>query len=234
MHQSIGQRLLTIAESFLYKVPPLKQSSGHRAEDWGLANPTMTARLELVGVDDVLEIRVFDATSPAEQPVARCPVRCAMGSPPIDAIVDPVVDSSRYFVLRCEDDKKRHAYVGIGFREREVAYDFKATIQDFARSVRREETALEAVRRREDAGETGEPELDLKLKGSIKISLGASSSSSPAPARTGAIAANAPVPKLAPPPAGITPPKSVTEDGSGADDGGDDDDDFGDFESAPA
>lgn len=151
--------LLRIDEAFLYQVPPLKHAAGHKAEDWGLANPTMTAKLELVGIDDVLQIRIVNE----DKVVAVCPVRCAKGSPPIGAIVDPVVDSSRYFVLRCEDEQRRHAYVGVGFRERDVAYDFKASIQDFQRSVQREEEA---------AVVKPEADVDLALKGPIKISLG--------------------------------------------------------------
>lgn len=163
------ERLLSIPETFLYRVPPLKKTSGHRAEDWGLAKPTMTARLELVGVGEVLEIRIMSLED-AEKRVAMCPVRCGPGSPSVDAIVDPVVDSSRYFVLRCEDEKRRHAYVGIGFAERDVAYDFKATIYDFSKKIGRQTTAAEAVKEREKVPET--PALDLKLKGPIKISLG--------------------------------------------------------------
>lgn len=38
----IEQPLLTIKEVFVYRVPPLRASSGHRAEEWGLANPVFT------------------------------------------------------------------------------------------------------------------------------------------------------------------------------------------------
>lgn len=34
--------LLTIKEVFVYKVPPLRSASGHRAEDWNLAAPLFT------------------------------------------------------------------------------------------------------------------------------------------------------------------------------------------------
>ena len=33
-------------ECFLYKVPPLKIASGHRAEDWGLGSPQLTGRVQ--------------------------------------------------------------------------------------------------------------------------------------------------------------------------------------------
>lgn len=187
------QVLLRVDEAFLYQVPPLKHAAGHKAEDWGLGSPTMTAKLELVGVDDVLYIRIVNE----EKIVAVCPVRCAKGSPPIGAVVDSVVDSSRYFVLRCEDDQRRHAYVGVGFRERDMAYDFKASIQDFQRSVQREEEAVNLK---------PESDVDLALKGPIKINLGDSRPRRPV--------SNDTAPRvLAPPPSSL--------------------DDFGDFESAP-
>ena len=44
--------------------------------------------------------------------------------------MEPVVDSSRYFVLRVQaQSSNKHAYVGIGFREREAAFSLKATLQ---------------------------------------------------------------------------------------------------------
>lgn len=38
----LEQPLLTIKEVFVYRVPPLRASSGHRAEEWGLENPVFT------------------------------------------------------------------------------------------------------------------------------------------------------------------------------------------------
>lgn len=38
----VEQPLSTIKEVFVYRVPPLRASSGHRAEEWGLENPVFT------------------------------------------------------------------------------------------------------------------------------------------------------------------------------------------------
>lgn len=40
----IEQPLLTIKEVFVYRVPPLRASSGHRAEEWGLASPVFSGK----------------------------------------------------------------------------------------------------------------------------------------------------------------------------------------------
>ncbi|KAH8059776.1 hypothetical protein JL721_9197 [Aureococcus anophagefferens] len=174
-------------ECFLYKVPPLKIASGHRAEDWGLGSPQLTGRVEIVGVGTTAEVRVFKQDDGAK-PVAVCP-----------------------------DAKKRKAYLGLGFRERDVAYDFKATLCDFKRSVDREEKA-EAdhadYERRQADGADPEPE--------------------PVPRRS--------PPRPAPPPAAAPPPLEnwatfddacpAADGGGDAADGGDDDDGFGDFEQA--
>lgn len=53
-------------------------------------------------------------------------------------IVEPVTDSSRYYVLRVEDPATgRHAFLGLGFNERGEAFDFSAALNDHERQVKR-------------------------------------------------------------------------------------------------
>lgn len=39
--------------------------------------------------------------------------------------MEPVLDSSRYFVLRVDGDGGKRAYIGMGFQERGDAFDFQ-------------------------------------------------------------------------------------------------------------
>ena len=41
-----------------------------------------------------------------------------------------MLDSSRYFVMRIEKDRKK-AYIGVGFQERSEALDFKIALQEY-------------------------------------------------------------------------------------------------------
>ncbi|OIW15508.1 hypothetical protein TanjilG_27359 [Lupinus angustifolius] len=60
--------------------------------------------------------------------------------------VEPVIDSSRYFVLHVEENiggRLRHAFIGIGFRERTEAYDFHAALHDHMKYLDKKTTAEE-------------------------------------------------------------------------------------------
>ena len=87
----------------------------------------------------------------------------------MEYFVESVVDSSRYFVVRIIDEKSgREARIGFGFRDREEATDFRESLQYYARSLKRQEEAAEAMHHADDLAK----ELNLQEGEKIHINLG--------------------------------------------------------------
>jgi hypothetical protein len=137
--------LLTIKEVFVYKVPPLRSASGHRAEDWNLATPLFTGYIRIIQNNNILFIRLYNyknASSLADNDenlvlFGECPIEV---EPKGDIIqfVDAVIDSSRYYVIRLKDrNSTRTTLIGIGFRDRETSFDFKNILNEYVRYVDR-------------------------------------------------------------------------------------------------
>lgn len=142
----------------MYKIPPLKNESGHRANDWDVNKWLWSGRLRMAAKGNELTIYLEDSETGLL--FAACPVR-EPGTGPTS--VETVTDSSRYYVLRIEDGKGHHQYIGMGFRERPDAYDFSATLADHWKGVRREREAAEISEQIANDASAG-PQLDLKLK----------------------------------------------------------------------
>lgn len=54
----------------------------------------------------------------------------------LEHYVEAVVDSTRYFVIRVTDEKAgREALIGLGFRDREEAGDFRAALAKYETDV---------------------------------------------------------------------------------------------------
>lgn len=79
-----------------------------RAADWNLNEPTWNGRMRMVSAGAALNIKLEDKIS--GQLFANCPVEAYPG-----VAIEAVSDSSRYFVLRIQDDNGRSAFIGIGF-----------------------------------------------------------------------------------------------------------------------
>lgn len=143
------QTILQIKEVFVYKVPPLRSASGHRAEEWGLANPVFTGFLIIKQGDTKLRISIYSYKNPQSLATSEDNLvlfgECPIEVPPkgdITYFVDAVIDSSRYYVIRLKDPKStRTTLIGIGFRDREVAFDFKNALNEYVRYVDRMERA---------------------------------------------------------------------------------------------
>lgn len=115
------------AKVHVYQIPPLTSNRGHRADGWDVDAPLWTGRIKalesLGNANSTLDLRLEDAED--GQLFANGPYEGSY-------CVEPVRDSSRFFVLRVVDGSKR-AFLGIGFEERGDAFDLMALLQDFDR-----------------------------------------------------------------------------------------------------
>lgn len=85
--------------------------------------------------------------------------------------IEPVSDSSRYFVLRLTAADGRHAYVGIGFADRGDSFDLNVTLQENFKQMQAEKEQ-EQMNKNPQVDNT--PKLDLGFKSgqTIKINIG--------------------------------------------------------------
>ncbi|POV96249.1 hypothetical protein PSTT_15758, partial [Puccinia striiformis] len=119
--------------------------------------------------------------------------------------VEPVLDSSRYYVVRVEDASTgQRAFLGMGFPERSDSFDFNVALQDWTKRQKN-------TQKREEVDEGPSPHIpsgpkrDFSLKEgqTISISFGGTSnrsSSSSLKKSSGSTASDSLVPPLLPPP----------------------------------
>lgn len=121
--EDIESILYIAREISVYKIPPLKANEGHRANEWGdLAKPLWKGRLRIIETSKGVSLQFEDAQT--GELFAKAEYH------PTRPSVEAVLDSSRYFVVRVEDDGKK-AYIGIGFAERTDSFDFNVALQDY-------------------------------------------------------------------------------------------------------
>jgi adaptin ear-binding coat-associated protein 1/2 len=121
-----------------------------RAQEWE-GNHIWSGRCKVVAKGNHCEVRLEDSTT--GESFGTCPINSTPNAPPS---VEPVTDSSRYFVLRVEDGHGNHAYIGLGFTERSEAFDFRAALQDHQKYVKREKSGTEKI--------APDPSKDYSLK----------------------------------------------------------------------
>ncbi|GAV90014.1 DUF1681 domain-containing protein [Cephalotus follicularis] len=119
------QTLLVVREVSVYKIPPRSTSGGYKC--WESL---------VVSCGDRCEILLEDPNS------GELFASCFMNPGQREAIVESVLDSSQYFGLRIEDGSGKHAFIGLGFTERNEAFYFNVALSDHEKQVRRENTEV--------------------------------------------------------------------------------------------
>mmetsp|Transcript_27093 Transcript_27093/g.64781 ORF Transcript_27093/g.64781 Transcript_27093/m.64781 type:complete len:159 (-) Transcript_27093:1298-1774(-) len=131
-------KLLGIAECFMYRLPK-GSSSPYRAETWNLTKPLQCVSLRIERRGDVL-LLIFTYTHEHEKSsklFALCSVDVTKH--PLDHYVEAVLDSTRYFVIRVSDEKAgREALIGLGFRDREEAGEFRSALAKYEGDITKE------------------------------------------------------------------------------------------------
>ncbi|KAF8605446.1 adaptin ear-binding coat-associated protein 1 NECAP-1 [Ceratobasidium sp. AG-I] len=117
--------LFMCRDVMVYKIPPRQSNAGYRATEWGdLSAFLWKGRMRIIEKGITCSIRLEDPNT--GEVFAQAPYDVT------GMAVEAVLDSSRYFVLRAEDQGKK-AYIGIGFTERAESFDFNVALQDYTK-----------------------------------------------------------------------------------------------------
>ena len=160
------ETLLKVRRCFAYQVPVTDGHVSVQCESWGLESPIFTGELHVLAKNQWLHIRlILDGNTFADTVWLDC---STVNKPaPLEAFIDNARDSSRYFVIRVGDTPgpkpRRVVPMGLGFRERNHAFDLMAAIRDRIAQVQRGESPEESLKRMalDDAKETAEAEARL-------------------------------------------------------------------------
>ncbi len=102
----------------VFKLPHIKTSSGYRASEW--TEQIWSGKLKIISKGHENAIVLYDSL--VENKIFAV-------SPIKEGSVTNVIDSSRYFVLRVENNQGKHTYIGIAFNDRNDSFDFNVTLQ---------------------------------------------------------------------------------------------------------
>ncbi|XP_056304316.1 adaptin ear-binding coat-associated protein 2 [Danio aesculapii] len=150
------------AEVHVYRIPPRSSNRGYRAADWKLDEPAWSGRMKITAKGKTAYIKLEDRNT------GELFAQAAVDQYP-SSVVEAVVESSRYFVIRIEDGNGRHAFIGLGFADRGDSFDFNVALQDHFKWVKQESDLA-----RQEAVQDSVPKLDLGFKEgqTIKINIG--------------------------------------------------------------
>lgn len=155
--ESFEHTLLVVREVSVFKIPPRSTSGGYKCGEWLQSDKIWSGRLRVVSCKDRCEIRLEDPNS------AELFAACFVLPGQRESAVESVLDSSRYFVLKIEDGRGKHAFIGLGFAERNEAFDFNVALSDHEKYVKRE-NEKEAGEASDDSHIDIHPAVNQRLK----------------------------------------------------------------------
>ncbi|KAK1598236.1 uncharacterized protein LY79DRAFT_506520 [Colletotrichum navitas] len=177
------QRILFIASgAHVYNIPPMTSNKGYTAAGW-TERQIFTARLR------VLETAWETAAAATPTPVGENHIKVDIvledpsngqlfAAAPYTSIsvVEPVLDSSRFFAVRVMDGQGRKAVLGVGFEERSEAFDFGVALQEAQKSLGLLDAshAKQAAENSKRAEEEKNKDYSLKEGETITINFGGS------------------------------------------------------------
>jgi hypothetical protein len=171
------QRILFIATGVhVYNIPPLTSTKGYTAASWteDPKRQIFTCRLRVVETaipqddgDDQVKIDLVLEDASSGQLFAAAPYITP-------AVVEPALDSSRFFAVRVQDGAGRKATLGIGYEERSIAFDFSIALQEARKALGLDGPAPGAGGQGSDEQAKAEEKKDYSLKEgeTITINLG--------------------------------------------------------------
>jgi hypothetical protein len=103
----------------VYQIPPRQTARGHLASTWDVEKYIWSGKLKVMSSGCIL---LEDDQGLFAKAIIT------------DSFLEPVMDSSRYFVLKITETDK-HAFIGIGFPDRQSAFDLNVAVQDYHKCV---------------------------------------------------------------------------------------------------
>jgi len=120
--EELEYTLLNKKEVYVYQIPPASTAQGHKADDWKKC--IWRGRCQVMGQGQNMNIKMIDSGS------GKLFANCMIPNGDHEKFVERTCDSSRYFVLKISNGD-RHAFIGMGFDDRNDAFDFNVVLQDF-------------------------------------------------------------------------------------------------------
>ena len=124
--------LLTPRGCNAFQIPPPATSRGHKAEDWK-GKQIWKGQIQIIHVTKgdknkwVIQLVNDDKTTFAESTVIDS----------YDKKIDRWYDSTRFFAILIENEKGQKANIGLGFTDRNDAFDFISWLDDYVRQLNR-------------------------------------------------------------------------------------------------